>query len=157
MDEQPLKTKARELALKRLATREYSAQELAAYLRRRGIPAATAEETVGRLTEEKLQDDRRYARELTHSQVVREKGPDFILQKLRQKGVRIELDEVREIFARTSDRDELQMARNLVARRYRRAFEDERELRRAYAALIRRGFSDDVARKALLGRVPDES
>jgi regulatory protein len=153
--EAEVRREARELALRRLSIREHSSRELETYLKQRQIPAEIAAETVAQLTEEKLQDDRRFARAMTRSQVVREKGPGFILQKLRQKGVRIELSEVKELFGDTSDHNELEMARKLVARRYPRASQDERELRRAYAALLRRGFSGDVARKALLGRVPE--
>ena len=86
---------ARNLALSRLSVREYAARELLGYLKRKKIPAEIASETVQRLVEEKLLDDRRYARAVTRSQAVRDKGPSYILAKLKQKGVKIELDEVR--------------------------------------------------------------
>lgn len=155
--EAEIRRDARELALKRLSLREHSGRELETYLKRKEIPAEIAAETVARLTDENLLDDRRYARAMTRSQAVREKGPGYILQKLRQKGVRIELNEVRELFGENSDRTELDLARHLVERRYPRAAQDDKELRRAYAALLRRGFSGEVARKALFGRAPDDA
>lgn len=155
--ETELRHEARQLSLKRLSLREHSARELATYLKQRQIPVSIATEVIEQLIEEKLLDDRRYARAMTRSQAVREKGPSYILQKLRQKGVRIELDEVKDLFKDTSDRSELEMARNLVQRRYPRAASDEKELRRAYSALLRRGFSGEIARKALFGRAPAEA
>lgn len=154
--EAEVRREARELALRRLSLREHSGRELETYLKRREIPGTIAAETVAQLAEEKLVDDRRYARAMTRSQAVREKGPSYILQKLRQKGVHIELGEVRELFGETSDRSELELARHLVERRYPRAAQDQKELRRAYAALLRRGFSGEIVRKALFGRTPEE-
>lgn len=148
---------ARELALKRLTLREHSARELEVYLERRGFSVEIIESTLALLMKEKLLDDRRYARSLTRSQALHEKGPGYIHQKLQQKGIRIELSEVRSLFNETSDRDEMEMARSLVERRYPRAHEDEAVLRRAYSALLRRGFSGEIARKALLGKVPREA
>src|SRR5437764_516024 len=87
--EAELRREARELALIRLSVREYAAKDLQSYLKRKGIPQPIAEETVSGLVEEKLLDDRRYARAVTRSQVVRDKGPGYIHSKLKQKGVRI--------------------------------------------------------------------
>jgi regulatory protein len=152
MDTPDPRREARDLALIRLSVREYGAREMLSYLKRKGIEAEVAAEVVHELTEEKLLDDRRYARAMTRSQANRDKGPGYILGKLKQKGVRIELSEVREIFSETSDRSEMEMAQRIVERRYPRALpptQDEKEVRRAYSALIRRGFSSETARKCL--------
>lgn len=143
---------ARNWALRRLTVREYAAREMLAYLERKQVPSEIAIQIISQLTEEKLLDDRRYARAATRSQSIRGKGPAYILMKLKQKGVRIELDEVRTIFSETSDQNELEMARNLVERRYPRAQSDTKELRRAYAALLRRGFSTEVVRECLFNK-----
>jgi regulatory protein len=153
---QEIYQQALELALKRLSLREHSARELEQYLKKKQIPAPIAAQTVERLKQEGTLDDRRYARAMTRGQAMRDKGPTYILMKLRQKGVRIELGEVRALFGETADLPELEMARRLVERRYPRAASDEKEFRRAFAALLRRGFSSDVARKALFGRAPRE-
>jgi regulatory protein len=142
------------LALKRLSSREHSTQELEVYLQRRDFPEDVIASVLASLTDQKLLDDRRYAREVAHSQAVREKGPNYILQKLRQKGVQIELDEVNKLYSETSNRDELEAAQHIVERRYSGAQQNETILRRAYAALLRRGFSHDIARKALGGKIP---
>lgn len=147
----------RELALKRLSLRENSAHELEIYLKRKEIPTDLIADTLATLIKEKLLDDRRYAQEMTRSQTARDKGPGYILQKLHQKGVRIELAEVRTLFGESTDHSELEMARKFVERRYPRAQEDEGELKRAYAAILRRGFSSEIARRALHGKVPREA
>ncbi len=157
-----LTCQARDLALNRLTVREYSAREMIAYLKRKGHSDKVARETVEALSQDKLIDDHRYARAVTRTQAIRDKGPGYILSKLRQKGVKIELSEVRTLYGESADHDELEMARRLVERRYPRAcatnieVRDNREIQRAYAALMRRGFSSEIARKVLLARIDED-
>ncbi|MCM2324132.1 MAG: recombination regulator RecX [Oligoflexia bacterium] len=143
------KPDTRALALRRLAAREYAAAELRGYLERKGVEEAEAQEVVNALVREGWVDDRRFARAFARDQVIRGKGPMHILAGLRRKGVRIELSEVRGIFAEVSDRNELETARALVERRYPRASRDPKVSRRAFQALLRRGFSAETARKCL--------
>lgn len=140
---------AHELALARLTAREYSARELAAYLRRKGY-GDEAEATVAKLAEEGRLDDRRYARLMTRHQFLRGKGPTYIQAKLRQKGVSAELGDIRRMIDEEGpEGGELQAARRIVERRYPRALAERDEAQRAYQALLRRGFTRDVARQAV--------
>ncbi|MCM2280040.1 MAG: RecX family transcriptional regulator [Oligoflexia bacterium] len=143
------KPKARELALRRLSLREHSAAELRTYLRRKGFAEGEADEAISELVTKGLIDDRRFARAFARAQVMRGKGPRQILAGLRAKGVRIELAEVSRIYSEVSEVDELQAARQLLERRYPKAAQDFKERRRAFQALLRRGFSAEVARQCL--------
>lgn len=140
---------ARALALSRLSVRDHSVRELVGYLTRKRFPESIAVETVETLVKERLLDERRLARSMIRSQATRGKGSECIHAKLRQQGVKIELSDVRSLFGEAAGHDELETARQVVAKRYPRALENERELKRAYAALRRRGFASDVARQAL--------
>lgn len=152
----------RMLALARLSVREYAAAEMRSYLVRKGAKPADAELIVEELIGSERLDDRRYARAVTRHQAFRDKGPSYIQQKLRQKGVKISLPEVRGIFKETlpeSYESELDMARKVLERRYPRAMpgpeQDRDEMRRAYQALIRRGFSSEVAKKCVFRSAAD--
>jgi len=139
----------RNLALRRLAIREYGSGEMRAYLRRKGVSSQGAAETVEALVKEKLIDDRRYARVIVRDQSFKDKGPTAILAKLRQKGVQIELREVREIFGSAADVSEAEAVKRILDRRYPNAKKDPKEARRAYMALLRRGFSSAMIRHFL--------
>ena len=150
-----------QLAMKRLSVREYGSGEMRSYLIRKGASEEQAERIVAELVDRKMIDDERYARVVARHQAFRDKGPSYVLMKLRQKGVQLPLKKVQEIFEETlpeSAGSELEMARKVVERRYPRAHEDRAELRKAYQALLRRGFSRDVVRKCLFksGQRDDE-
>jgi SOS response regulatory protein OraA/RecX len=145
---------ARNLAMRRLSIRDYASLEMLAYLKSRKFPPDISTEVVQQLVDEKLLDDRRYARAVTRTQSIRDKGPGYILGKLKQKGVVIELDEVRTLFAEHSNMSELELARKLLERRYPRALAEEKDRKRAYGALLRRGFSAEIARECLLEKNP---
>ena len=154
--EEAEKPNARSLALRRLGVREYSAHEMRSYLKRKGVESEEAARVVEELVGERMIDDHRYAGVVARAQSNRDQGPGKIMAKLRAKGVRAGLAEARALFNEHSSRDELSLARSILERRYPNAREDLREQRRAYAALIRRGFSGDVARRALGSADPGE-
>jgi regulatory protein len=140
------------LALRRISIREYGAVELRAYLIRKGATAEQADEVVARLVAEQRVDDRRYARVIARHQAFRDKGPAYILAKLRQKGLKLSLHEVQTLYEENlpQARDsELEMARRVLERRYPHALESQSEKKKAYEGLLRRGFSRDVVRKCL--------
>lgn len=138
------------LALTRLRAREYSAYELVLYLKRKGFDEAVAESVVGRLRAEGRLDDRRYLRVMTRHQFLKGKGPEYIQASLRQKGVSAELDEIRRVINEEGpEGGELEAARRLVQHRYPKALENREQAQRAYVALLRRGFTREVARQAV--------
>jgi SOS response regulatory protein OraA/RecX len=140
---------ARDLALKRLDVREYSASEMLTYLQRKGISKGEAQEVVGSLIEEQLISDQRYAKVVARHQSTRGKGPVYVLNKLRQKGVRMELSEVKNVLGEVSDKSDLERAREIPERRYPAFRSDHGVAGKAFQALLRRGFTSDVARRAI--------
>ncbi len=143
---------ALELALARLNAREYASGEMKAYLGRKGIPQEIVDETVSELQRQELIDDRRYARIVVRHQALRGKGSRYIQNKLREKGVLMETSEVSRLLQELSPRSELESAMEIVERRYPDFREGQKEANRAFQALIRRGFSFEVARKAVFSR-----
>jgi SOS response regulatory protein OraA/RecX len=147
----PPQRPARELALARLSVREYGSLEMIQYLESKAIDTRSATEVVGQLVDEKLLDDERYVRSVIRNQARLGKGPDYILSRLQQKGVKIERSEVNALLGEITDCNELDRARKILNLRYPKAQEkgNEKEIRRAQAGLLRRGFSADTVRELL--------
>lgn len=78
---------AREVAVRLLARREHSAQELRHKLTARGIPEDTAEAVLRALSQEGLQSDVRFAESYARTRSERGYGPVRIRAELRQRGV----------------------------------------------------------------------
>jgi regulatory protein len=157
---EPAKVDSKSLAMHRISVREYGAGELRSYLKRKGVPAAEAEQVVEDLIQRNLLDDVRYARVIARHHAFRSKGPDFVLMKLRQKGVSLTRQKVQEIFREVLPEaagSELEMARRVIERKYPKSNVDQKEKSKAYGALARRGFSRDVIMKAFLVPEPEES
>lgn len=155
----PDKPDPRVLARFRLGVREYSARELERYLRRKGVEAGEAERVVAELGEKGLLSDARYSRVIAREQVRRDKGPMAIAQKLGAKGVRVDLRAARELYHEANDgQDERSAILSILERRYPRAAAgggDERERRRAFQGLLRRGFSRALVAEILFSRGGD--
>jgi SOS response regulatory protein OraA/RecX len=150
METSELHKEIRKLAVRRLERREYSADEVRTYLtQKKGVEPADADPVIAELVRERLIDDLRYARIVIREQVLRGKGPHYILTKLRNKGIAIEIDEVRQVILEASGVDEVETARRIVERRYPDSATDRSEAARAFQALVRRGFSFDTARQAI--------
>ena len=80
------------------------------------------------------------------------KGPRYIQMKLKEKGVSASLGQVTEVLDEVSGASQLETAREIVERRYSGFESDVSTRARAYQALLRRGFSHEIARHALLKR-----
>lgn len=78
---------ARKKAMDFLARREYGRAELVGRLKSGGFDSALAEEVVGVLAEEGLQDDARFAASFASSKLGRGTGPLRIRQALLEKGL----------------------------------------------------------------------
>ena len=78
---------ARQTALQLLARREHSTLELHHKLMRRGVPVPLIETVLGRLIEEDLLNDARYAEVYAHSRLDKGYGPIRIQRELRERGV----------------------------------------------------------------------
>ena len=79
---------ARKKAMDFLARREYGQKELIDKLAGKGFDRSVAEQAVGMLTGDGLQNDRRFAESFVQSRVNQGKGPVRIRQDLTQRGIR---------------------------------------------------------------------
>lgn len=142
------------MALRRVTLREHGAKELEDWLVKREVDRALAQTIVGELVEDGSIDDQRYTRVVARAQAMRGKGPRYIQAKMRRKGVRVELSRVSEIYGEVAEGSsaadaEFEAARRIVELRYAAAATDLKIKARAFRALLARGFSMQVARKAI--------
>jgi regulatory protein len=141
--------KARDAALSLLSHRARSATELKRRLKRKGIEAETADETVERMEELGMVNDASFAESFVRDRVrLRPHGRRRLKAELRAKGVddetaRAAIDEVLE----REDASETDLARAAAARwKPRPGEEADRARRRLQGFLARRGFGGDAVR-----------
>ncbi|OWA33828.1 RecX family transcriptional regulator [Saccharibacillus sp. O16] len=136
-------------ALNYLSFQARTSGEIEKKLLEKEIDPEAAAETVRRLEEERLIDDASYAQEWAKQRVTgRKKGKVLVKQELRRKGIDQEL--IEEALDALGDEDELNSAVELAAKKWRTTKGELWERKRKTAAfLMRRGFSSDIARKAL--------
>jgi regulatory protein len=146
MSDEEKKPSAYQQALYRLNVREYGAVEMATYLRRKGYERGEIDDAVAQLVAKDLISDARFSKIIARHTAQRGKGPAYIRAKLRQKGIKIDPAQARELFEDSSSESELELARRILETKYPRATENMKERQRAYQGLIRRGISHDVAR-----------
>ena len=130
-------------ALRLLARREHSRQELARKLAPHAVSAEVVEGVLGELQDRKQLSDERYAEERTRW-LARKYGAAKIRQDLKAKGVADELVE-----RATSGLDEVEKARQILARKYRVHGMTREERAKRARFLQSRGFSYDTIRSAL--------
>jgi regulatory protein len=137
---------AKSFLLRSLGARAQTERELDRKLARRGIPPEVAAEALLFVRGYGFTDDAAVARRVAEGVRDSGYGAGRAEAKLRARGVEPEL--VREVLAEvfSGDADEaLERARRALGSRY--VLPDERE--KAFAFLCRRGFSLDVARRAV--------
>lgn len=129
---------ARKKAMDYLARREYGRRELVEKLIAAGFEAVTADEAVGRLTGEGLQDDRRFVESFVQSRINQGKGPVRIRQELGERDLDAAvIDEILE----NTDEDWFALARAVRHRKFGRELPgDFREKARQMRFLQYRGF-----------------
>lgn len=143
---------AYDVALRRLTAREYSSAEMRAYLERKGFSSEAAVEAVAELVRQRFLDDRRYLEAMVRYQAGRGKGPAYIRAKLKQKGLDVAAGEIKSMLSQFAGKTEVESAREVVERRYPGYQTDRAVAAKAIQALLRRGFSYDVAKLAVWGR-----
>ena len=142
----------RQLALGRLGRRECSRAEIEVWLVSKGVSPSEASQTAQELEKQGLIDDQRYARMMIRHQSLRGKGARYIALKLKQKGVHLDPRAIQEQSQELGLSSELELAREIVERRYPKAHSDRQVAAKAYNALLRRGFSSETARAAVFKR-----
>jgi len=143
---------ARRDAVRMLAARSYTRRGLADALVRKGHERADANGVAGWAADRGFIDDARFAEVLVRNELARRPAGRRLLEsKLRAKGVGPE-DAARAIDNALGPRDELEdairIARTAV-RSLSRSHQREVVQRRAVGRLGRRGFSGEVARRAV--------
>lgn len=139
------KERALDKALRALAGRARSEGEILEKLRRAGFAEETIAQTMAQLDRAGLLDDEAFAGAWAAARARRAVGPHRIAHELRQKGVDAQ---TASLALESVDGDEALAAAAALAARYLRRGGENVE-RRALAALQRRGYGYDDARRAL--------
>jgi regulatory protein len=148
------------LALGWLARRELTEKQVRQRLARRGLEPDGIDEAITRLKAERAIDDARVAGAFARTAArLKGRGPVRLERDLQALGIERGAAKaaVKEILA---DTDERTLARQALARRWRRADRPgTADAARLYRALLRQGFGPTAARAALtaLGAADDDS
>lgn len=137
--------RALDRALRSLAVRAHSEQELVKKLEQAGFDERIIAETMAKLASYHFTDDETFAAQWAAARARRGLGPWRIARELRDKGIARETAD--EIIAGFDEDAGLEAATALALKHLRKG--DERARRRAYDAMIRRGYGYDMARQAL--------
>ncbi len=146
---------ARAIALRKLTAAPRTRVQLADALAQRGVPNDVADATLDRFEDLGLVDDAEFARQWARSrQMGRGLARRALAYELRQRGVDDDL--VKEALDDPELGDELETARELVRRRLAPGrsrlsdpIERERQARRAFGMLARKGYGGGVAARAV--------
>lgn len=137
-------TRARDAALRLLARREHSRQELVLKLGARGFQKQDIIEIIDHLADEGLQSDARFAESFTRYRINRGQGPLRIRAELQQRGVSKELITA---ALNSEDADWLELAEEQRRKRFGQSIpETATEQARQQRFLHYRGFSSEDIR-----------
>ncbi len=128
-------------ALSLLARREHSKQELLSKLSRKFSDAEKVEKQLANLAEQNLQSEERFVELFIRSKKGQGKGPKFIKQELRQRGISEYL-----IAAYIYEEDEnwFELAADVYAKKFANTpIEDIKEKARRVRFMVSRGFTPD--------------
>ncbi len=144
--------RAKEKALYLLEHRNHSKRELTEKSARTSASWEAAEAAAGQMEELGLVDDQVYARDRAREMFLRKRwGPLRVKQELRRKGIDGEL--IEELLEEYRQRDEgglvAENVRAVLETKYSGWREDEKQRRRAFAALQRRGYSYEEIREGM--------
>jgi regulatory protein len=148
------------LALGWLARRELTEKQVRQRLIRRGLDVDAVDEAISRLKTERALDDARVAGAFARTAVrLKGRGPARLARDLQVLGIDrgAAREAIREVLA---DTDEPTLARQALAKRWRRAdAPGPADAARLYRALLRQGFTPSAARSALtaLGTPDDDA
>lgn len=134
-----------EKAMRSLSMRAHSESEIVEKLTRARFDERTIAEVMAKLYEYRLLDDEAFAAQWAEARTRRGMGPWRIGQELRQKGIDREIIDA--VLAELDEDDAMEKAVELAEKHLRRG--DSNARRRAYDALVRRGYGYDTARQAL--------
>jgi regulatory protein len=134
-------------AVRLLAARDRSEHEMRNRLAAAGAPPAAIAATVSRLHALRYLDDRRVAREAAESAVRKGRGSGSVRARLARRGVP---ESAIDAAVEAAFGDERELARRVLAQRYRAAPCSLSERTKAARFLVQRGFPEAVV-LAILG------
>ena len=138
-----------ERALRLLAFRARTAQELSRALARAKVPAAESAAVLARMRELGYIDDASLADSRAKRLVAKGESPRLVARKLQQQGVAAEAAQAAARQAAEGATDDELAARALEKRLRGRPVRDERERRRLLRALVQQGHRPSSAARAL--------
>ncbi|MCP4302706.1 MAG: regulatory protein RecX [Gammaproteobacteria bacterium] len=137
----------RKKAMDFLARREYGQTELIQKLAEKGFDRRIVEQAIGKLTEEGLQSDRRFAESFVQSRVNQGKGPVRIRLDLGQRGIR---DAEIEIALDASDADWTVLAQEIRLKKFGRVKPADFKAKAKQMRFLQyRGFEPDEIQAAM--------
>jgi regulatory protein len=147
--------RSRDIALNYISFRPRSSREVLDHLRKKGLPRPAAEKVVARFIELRLIDDLEFARMFVRDRMRRKRtGTTLLRQQLLARGITGEA--IDRVFAETIDDTALaNAAASLIQKRVERSTAAYRRLepavrrQRLIDYLLRRGFSYDIAQRAV--------
>ena len=138
---------ALEQAGRMLMTRDRTEAEIRKRLLEVGYGQEAVEQTLTRLTQARLVDDARYLKNYINMKI-KKVGAGRIRRELMLKGIPAE--EIAMALAETGTDAQLETAVKHAKKALAKKGDDQRHIERlAFAALARRGFAPDIAKKAL--------
>ena len=142
-------------ALKMLARRELSEQQVRQRLARKGHESTDIDDAVARLREERAIDDARVAEAIARTETsLRRRGKVRVRMQIERAGIAksIARQATDDIFDGIDDDTQIELA--LKKRlRGRATIADDREFQRLYRFLVGQGFEADLVIKTLKARV----
>jgi regulatory protein len=139
---------ALDLAFRYLTRRDRTVLEMRRYLEGKRVEPCAIEEALAHLQREGYLDDARFARQFAEDKrLLDEWGADRIQRRLLTLGVSAAL--VRDVVELRGRGGELEAACALLQRRFPALDEDQRERRRAYGVLVRKGYDHELAWEAI--------
>jgi regulatory protein len=142
------KQRALELAFRALSARERTEHELRGFLERRRLEAPVIEDAIAEMVSLGFVDDAGYAERFTADRRLLDQwGSERIAQDLARRGV--DRDLIEGALTGVERADELQVAVDLLDRRYQSPFDGDRDRDKAWRMLVRRGYAAEIAYEAV--------
>jgi regulatory protein len=148
--------KAYQYCLFCLSRRDRSSSEMQKKIVTRGYSEETASTVIELLTSRNLLNDQRLLDILIRSYVRQSRGFRYAQQKLKMKGLILTESDFQRVSEEAGNSPQLEIAISWIERRYPTFSVDLKSKKKAFESLIRRGFSYDIAQKAVSGKKPSE-
>ncbi len=139
---------ALDLAFRYLTRRDRTVLEMRRYLEGKRVEPCAIDQALAHLERDDYLNDARFARHFADDKrLLEEWGADRIERRLLALGISPDL--VRAAVGARGRSSELEAARALLQRRFPALADDQRERRRAFGVLVRKGYEHELAWEAI--------